>query len=783
MTSSRDFKIVALLLAFAMCVGGAGLSYPILGMLLQLSAVGVAVYLLLTRRRWQFHPLALAALGILGLALLLPFVQLLPLPKGVWQSLPGRELPAQLDALRGLSNSRPITLDFEATVRAILTLVPAAVIFVGCMFLDYRERQRLLWVVLAFAVFNALLGVAQLSTGGRLTPYPSGHSGYPLGLFVNRNHSAALLLAAIPIAGALGADAMRRRPSRLPFLLVTLSVMIIFAITVIGTTSRMGLLLLPLSLAAGLFLLLSRQSALKFALPSILGIAGLAWLLFATGQLNRTLIRFSSLNDPRFDYWADISWGLDKYGLAGTGIGTFVPVYKSVESLEAVTARVTNHAHNDYLEILLDGGLPAIMILLMFIVLLVAAGFRMFRRAPPPSRSAMVGAAATSLAVLMLCSFVDYPLRMPALAAVFVVLCGVVLPSYGTQAAAVGVELITGGEGAVRKPRRLPKAAGLGLLVILAIASVQAATSARELQNERYASASEWAPWSTRAHELRATEALLQNDLREARRSADAAVRLSPINAPAIRTLGMVNLAENRRPQGEQLMGVAAALGWRDPLTQLWVIQAALPAGETEKVAQRAIALFRRNIFFGPLMGTLISAPGKDDIRKRLVAELATDPSWRKGFLQSASDIPAPQAAAFLYIIADLRRTKAPVTLREMRPALEEWLNNGNVELAQRAWAMVVGRELVANPGFEEAHTRRRKHASLLGRARRRPVSNVSSRSVFRREKPFSKPGCRCVCEPASAAKPRQLYDFLECRSGRGGRHVPSGAELPRPGP
>jgi hypothetical protein len=102
-------------------------------------------------------------------------------------------------------------------------------------------------------------------------------------------------------------------------------------------------------------------------------------------------------------------------------------------------------------------------------------------------------------------------------------------------------------------------------------------------------------------------------------------------------------------------------------------------------------------------MGTLISAPGKDDIRKRLVAELATDPSWRKGFLQSASDIPVPQAAAFLYIIADLRRTKAPVTLREMRPALEEWLNNGNVELAQRAWAMVVGRELVANPGFEEA--------------------------------------------------------------------------------
>ena len=78
-------------------------------------------------------------------------------------------------------------------------------IFAACLRLHTAERGKLLLIVGAFALVNAVLGIAQLATGGSMTPYPSSHLGYPIGLFVNRNHNAVFLLLV---------DAGRRRSRR-----------------------------------------------------------------------------------------------------------------------------------------------------------------------------------------------------------------------------------------------------------------------------------------------------------------------------------------------------------------------------------------------------------------------------------------------------------------------------------------------------------------------------------------------------------------------------------------
>jgi O-antigen ligase len=704
--STTDFKIAAALLAMTMAVGGAGLSFPGFEMLLEISAIGVAAYLVLTPRRWRFPGLYGFGLVIVALALLLPLLQLVPLPPSVWQSLPGRSVPTQVDALLGWSRWRPLTLDVEATLRAFLGLLPAAAIFLICLFLRRPERARLLWVVLAFALIGGILGIIQLASGGRMTPFQSAHTGYAVGLFVNRNHSAALALVAMPIAAAIGALQITRGKPRLPFIAMTISAIVVFAVVVLGTTSRMGLALLPIALAISLVLLLWRRSLRAFALPSIAAVAALAIFIFAGGGFDRTLSRFSSLDDPRFNYWSDIQWALQQYGLAGTGLGTFIPVYQSAESLDAVVPAITNHAHNDYLEIVLDGGWPAIVILVLFFAFLGLALFRMVRDREELLDPAISVAAITGVAILLASSSVDYPLRMPALAGVLALLCTLLLPSRSSRSKAVRVvaepqERQRGGP-----THTLLRGAALAILGGVTVLATQAGVSARHLLARHYDAAVEWAPWSTEARERRSTALLLLNRPSEALPDALAAIALSPISVPAIRTVGLARLAGGSVDQGNRLLGLAVVLGWRDTLTQLWAIEVAKSSGESEKVLQRAEALFRQHLLVAPTAVQLLQSPVDGRLVALLIDKLAERPDWRDRFFDAGRKIPMSAVAGFDQVITGLGRTRAPVSLDEAQPLLDNLVARGRVEEAQRIWARLHNGRLIANGGFDALEKR-----------------------------------------------------------------------------
>lgn len=711
MTNSTDLKVVGGLLALALALGGAGISFPRLQMALQLCALAAAAYFIATRRSWRFPRLSYVALGLIAAVLLLPLLQLVPLPPSIWTGLSGREMPAELDATLGLSQWRPLTLDVEGTVRSFVTLLPAVVVFAGALFLPRTERVQLLWVVLAFAIISAILGIAQLASGGWFTPYPSGHRGYPLGLFVNRNHNAALLLVALPVTAALGVSRLADGRSRTPWIVAALSAMIIFTIVIVGTTSRMGLILLPLALAASLALLFHRQAAARLVWASLIIVGALASLFLATGRLDRTLSRFSGFDDARFDYWTDIQWALGYYGFAGTGFGTFMPVYKSAESLEAVVPQVTNHAHNDYLEILLEGGLPAVLLFLLFLIVIAIALARSFSggsrgKSPArPGQSAATGAAALGIAILLAASIVDYPLRMPALSAVFAVFCALLLPSK-TRAVSTTTDLAV----ATSRSSRtwIIRWFGLAVLGALVVLVLQAGISGNHLASRHNAAALQWAGWSTEAHERLATDAVLRNDVASAISHGRAAILLSPISAPAIRSLGLARLTQGPVTQGNRLMQVAVGLGWRDPLTQLWAIEAAKTSGEPEKAVQRAEALFRQDVLVAAAITQLLDSPGDHRTVPLLARGLAQQPAWRGAFFKASGDVPPAAAAVWLKLVAMLKRSSAPVSLSEGEPMLNALVLAGRFEYGQRLWEMLrPGDGLVINGGFETIDPRR----------------------------------------------------------------------------
>jgi O-antigen ligase len=101
---------------------------------------------------------------------------------------------------------------------------------------------------------------------------------------------------------------------------------------------------------------------------------------------------------------------------AGTGFGTFPTVYPLYENPAAVGVAYINNAHNDYLELVLEAGLPGLVLIALF---LLWWGWQVLRVWRSPTSSQFAKAATIASAAILAHSIVDYPLRTAAIAALF----------------------------------------------------------------------------------------------------------------------------------------------------------------------------------------------------------------------------------------------------------------------------------------------------------------------------------------------------------------------------
>jgi O-antigen ligase len=105
-----------------------------------------------------------------------------------------------------------------------------------------------------------------------------------------------------------------------------------------------------------------------------------------------------------------------EFGFTGTGLGTFEKAYRMSELPDRVDRNFVNHAHNDYLELAIELGVPGIILMVLFVIWWTRSVARMIR-SPAADQFAYAGAIAS--AALLLHSAVDFPLRKAAMSAVF----------------------------------------------------------------------------------------------------------------------------------------------------------------------------------------------------------------------------------------------------------------------------------------------------------------------------------------------------------------------------
>lgn len=382
------------------------------------------VAILFGRRKLTFQerPVWLFLLAMIVLALL----QLVPLPPGVWQALPGRKLFVQAATLTGTAQPwRPLAIVPSAAINALSSLVVPLAVLVFATGLRARERTWLPSLVLAFIVAAMLLGLLQLSGAIVANPFIDDVPGKVSGIFANRNHFALLLAFGILLIPAWAFSGTRIAAWRWP---AALALVLLFLLTILATGSRAGIVVGIIALVIGLGLarrpvqhMLRRYP--RWLLPALLAaIIGLIVLFVAISvsaeralSIHRLFV-LSPEEDLRRKALPTVWAMIRTYFPFGSGLGDFATVFRIYEPFDFLNFTYFNRAHDDFLEIVLNAGLPGLLLLLWALAWWLAASVRAWR-AGGSARHVKPKLGSAMLLLVFIASVFDYPARTPTMMA------------------------------------------------------------------------------------------------------------------------------------------------------------------------------------------------------------------------------------------------------------------------------------------------------------------------------------------------------------------------------
>lgn len=367
-------------------------------------------------------------IGLMASVLLLIVAHLVPLPPTVWQALPGREIVRDIDALAGIGNPwRPLSMVPDATWNALYALVVPIGVMVMAMQLDRRQHIHLAALLIVLIAFSGLIGLLQAS-GVSLRLYA--RTSDVAGLFSNRNHQGVLLALLFPILAvttiAAEDNGMIKRWGRI----VAISLAVITIPLILVTGSRAALIAAVLAIALTPFLaarlrsmrrdrITPRRRMIIGALVVVFSIAAIVLFVMVSARSSGIDRIGAAGTDPRYPVWQSIVSALPLYMPWGTGIGSYATVYQISEPASLLRPTYSNHAHNDYLEILFTAGLPGALLVLCALVLFAVGVKKGIAAKSPQAPFSRLGLLV--IAIIALASTVDYPVRAPIMASVLAI--------------------------------------------------------------------------------------------------------------------------------------------------------------------------------------------------------------------------------------------------------------------------------------------------------------------------------------------------------------------------
>jgi O-antigen ligase/tetratricopeptide (TPR) repeat protein len=376
---------------------------------------------------WQITPLSRPVLSRVSPGTVALYDQLLPRQPEV--------VSAAQTALPTIPPGATISVYPQATRVQLVRLLAVFLLFAAIR--TNLATEAALWRLSLVALVNgaalSLFGLIQFFS----SPVNLMYWTYPLrgevfGPFINHNHFPAYVNMCIGLGvGLLLSHRSHRGPVPLPWLrdpaaLWICAALALMVAAVMFTLSRGGFLALG---GAALVCLLLKQSrstrsvlGMSFVVIAALAVLLTSWLGIGLIQDRVATLWQGKALESRLPLWTRMAPLAKDFPLWGTGLGTFT----YTEALRQHTAMdaefIAKHAHNDYLEVLLEQGVPGLLLSLLAVGLVFRLGYRGVREGGSRAGRGLALGALFGFTTLVIHSFGDFGLHIPAIALLATVL-------------------------------------------------------------------------------------------------------------------------------------------------------------------------------------------------------------------------------------------------------------------------------------------------------------------------------------------------------------------------
>ena len=357
---------------------------------------------------FQLLPLPLSLIGWLHSSL----AQLISLPSATAPE--GNSLAIQVPAAHSIS-IYPFATEMELSRLAMYLMVFLAAAF------GIESREDLYHMVRVLAIFGFVLAFFALAQkalwNGKLYWLREiSDKGNPFGPFVNKNHFAGWMAMVAPLSfSVLLLSRSHDRRLLYGFFALVMSVALFFSL------SRSGILsFLAGALTLGCITFWITPSK-KRLLPVFAFLAALLACLLYLGA-NPIIQRFAQADltqNERFKVWQASIIAFRDFPVFGSGLGTYQYLFPAYKPLGI--RMFYQHAHNDYVEMLVELGLLGVSLLIPFLFL---AGRTILRGEWDERESHLKAGFVASLVGMAVFSVFDFNLHIPSNAILFSLIAG-----------------------------------------------------------------------------------------------------------------------------------------------------------------------------------------------------------------------------------------------------------------------------------------------------------------------------------------------------------------------
>lgn len=396
--------------------------------------------------------------GLVPLLLLLLFilVQLIPLPADFVRFFSPSTYNAYAPVI-SVSGGEwiPLTINQKGTLQEFFRVACYGIFYILTIQLLSIDGylKKTVFVVIGLAACIALLAIIQQVDSPdkiywfRTVP----QNASPFGPWINPNQFAGFMEMMSPLALGLFLFYRPRVPLDLTLreklvnfftmpgsnlYLFLGSAAVLMALSVFISLCRGGILTITASVFV--FMLLYNMKKPKYGRAAILVITGsviiaVSWFGWDTiiSEFNHGFSPSGELSDGRFFLWADSLRIIQSFFLFGTGFGTFIDIFPSFRSFPGYS--IFDHAHNDYLELLTDGGIIGFTLAAWFVLAVLRHGWKMIRVRNDQYAVLLGIGAITGIIAMLMHSVTDFNMHNGADGLYFFFLCGLLVVVVNTR--------------------------------------------------------------------------------------------------------------------------------------------------------------------------------------------------------------------------------------------------------------------------------------------------------------------------------------------------------------